>query len=227
MAERSEGPSLTSLKLTVYALRYYFKKILLTEPPYYLPSIKQGKSLPIVLSHSDCKILFTSALNLKHTLLLCTTYSAGLRLSEVVNLRLADLDFDRMTLTVRNGKGQKDRCLPLAKALKKGLLRYQQEYQPRTFLFFGFRGSHTPYSRRSAQSVFKQALGRSGINKSEASIHSLRHSFATHLLENGANIVQIQHLLGHSSIKTTMIYTQLVAQQFKQVKSPFDTLYGQ
>jgi integrase/recombinase XerD len=130
MAESSEGPSLTSLQLTAYALRYYFKKILLNEPPYYFPNIKQGKSLPIVLSQSDCKMLLASALNLKHTLLLCTTYSAGLRLSEVINLKLKDLDFDRMTLTVRKGKGQKDRCLPLAKALKKGLLKYQQEYKP-------------------------------------------------------------------------------------------------
>jgi integrase/recombinase XerD len=107
MAENSEGPSLTSLKLTVYALRYYFKKILLIEPPYYLPNIKQGKSLPIVLSQSDCKMLFGSTLNLKHTLLLCTTYSAGLRHSEVINLKLKDLDFDRMTLTVQKGKGRK------------------------------------------------------------------------------------------------------------------------
>jgi integrase/recombinase XerD len=178
-----------------------------------------------VLSQRECKILFKTPSNLKHRVILSLIYSAGLRISEATALLISDIDFDRKTITVRKGKGNKDRCLPLATALIIGLNKYLIRYQPNSFLFYSYQ-NNLRYSTRSIQQIMSAALQKALINKPGASVHSLRHSFATHLLENGANIVQIQGLMGHNDITTTLIYTKLVNQNLHAVKSPFDTLYG-
>ncbi len=225
LATKSQGPSATTLKQTVYALKYYFKNICKVEHPPVFPNIIQRKSLPVVLSQRECKILFRTPSNLKHRVILSLIYSAGLRISEATSLLISDIDFDRKTIMVRNGKGNKDRCLPLAEVMIVGLNKYLSAYRPKSFLFYSFQTS-VRYSIRSVQKIMSDALQKAQINKPGASVHSLRHSFATHLLENGTNIVQIQGLMGHNDITTTLIYTKLVHQNLHAVKSPLDTLYG-
>jgi site-specific recombinase XerD len=221
----STGSSKAVLKMCVFGLRFYFSKILRTPSHLVFPSIIQRSSLPEVFSRSDCKKLFFVTKNLKHRAILTLTYSAGLRVSEVCNLQLHNIDFDRMTITVRQGKGGKDRCIPLAELMKKGLFQYIDFYNPTNYLFYGMNSKTDPYSVKSIQNILKKAIKLSGIQKPGASVHTLRHSFATHLLENGTNIVKIQQLMGHSNIQTTMIYTRLVNTSFGKVISPLDSLY--
>ncbi|SOE20130.1 Site-specific recombinase XerD [Spirosomataceae bacterium TFI 002] len=223
--QNRSGTSKARLKMCVFGLRFYFNKILRIPSNLVFPSIIQRRSLPVVFSRSDCKKLFFVTKNLKHRAILTLTYSAGLRISEVCKLQLHDIDFDRMTITVRQGKGGKDRCIPLAELMKKGLLRYIDFFHPTSYLFFGMNSKTDQYWVKSIQNILKKAIRLSGIQKPGASVHTLRHSFATHLLENGTNIVKIQQLMGHSNIQTTMIYTRLVNTSFGKVVSPIDSLY--
>ena len=148
-------------------------------------------------------------------------YAAGLRRSELINLRVNDIDSKRMVINVRGAKGKKDRITLLSEKIL-GLLRtYFKQYRPKVWLFEGFAGE--PYSVSSLQKVFMAALRKSGIRK-EASLHTLRHSFATHLLENGTDIRYIQALLGHNSSKTTEIYTHVTTKGFEKIRSPLDNL---
>lgn len=181
--------------------------------------------MPVVFSREDCKKMFFVTKNLKHRIILTLIYSAGLRVSEVIKMLVCDIDMDRMTITVRQSKGNKDRCIPLGEIMKKGLIQYLADYNPTSFLVYSMSGRQKPYSIKSIQNILLKAMLNAGIKKIGASVHTLRHSFATHLLENGANIVKIQQLMGHNDIKTTMIYTQLVNAHFGKVESPLDTLY--
>lgn len=146
-------------------------------------------------------------------------YSAGLRVSEILNLKPADIDSDRMFIHIKNSKGQKDRYVPLSSNLLNMLKNYYRVYEPKVFLFEGQKGGK--YSPVSMNKIVKQALKRSNINKN-ISTHSLRHSYATHLLETGTDIRIIKDLLGHNNITTTMLYTQIADRSILQVKSPFD-----
>jgi len=146
-------------------------------------------------------------------------YSAGLRLSEVIEMKLNDIDSKRMLIKIVQEKGKKDRYVMLSEKLLIILREYYKEYKPKEYLFEGQKGGK--YSARSVQAIFKEALRNSKINK-EASVHTLRHSFATHLLESGTDIRIIQQLLGHSSLKTTQIYTQASSSKISEIKSPLD-----
>ncbi|MEX2594142.1 MAG: tyrosine-type recombinase/integrase [Anditalea sp.] len=160
--------------------------------------------------------------NRKHYCLIALTYAAGLRLNEVIGLKFGDIDSDRMQLKVRGGKGNKDRYTLLPKGLLEKLREYYKYYRPKVYLFEG-QAEGRAYSYRSAQSVFKKVLQESGIKK-QASFHTLRHSFATHLLEQGTNIRAIQELLGHRSLKTTSVYLHVSNFNPSQIKSPLDEL---
>ena len=190
-----------------------------------LPEVIQRYGLPVVLSQAECKRLFVAPSYLKHRIALMLIYSAGLRISEAVKLKISDIDFDRQTIMVRDGKGLKDRCLPLSKVIALGLVKYLAEFKPQNWLFNSNKIGN-PYSRRSIQSVMQQSIAKAQIDKPKASVHSLRHSFATHLLENGVNIVTVQTLMGHSKIETTLVYLQLLSRNTQSVKSPLDSLYG-
>lgn len=159
--------------------------------------------------------------NLKHRTILMTTYSAGLRLSEVVNLKLSDLDYVSKRIRVEQGKGKKDRYTLLAQKLIKLLPEYLEKEKPRFWLFEGQNGEK--YSSRSVQSIVKEAVHREKIKK-KITTKSLRHSFATHLLESGLDLRYIQNLMGHSSSKTTEIYTHITSKAFDQMVSPLDHL---
>jgi integrase/recombinase XerD len=186
----------------------------------YYPKRKESK-LPIVLSPQEVKRILEVTTNIKHKAILSTIYGCGLRLGEVINLTARDIDSTRMLLIVRAGKGKKDREVMLSPKLLELLREYYKEYRPKEFLFEGqYCGK---YTARSVQSVLSQALSKAKIAK-KATVHTLRHSFATHLLESGTNIRFIQELLGHSNIKTTTLYTHVSSVATSKIPSPLDAL---
>ena len=180
---------------------------------------KNAKTLPNVLSKEETFRLIDLTTNLKHKTLLALIYSSGLRISEAINMKITDIDRQRMLIHVKNAKGKKDRYTLLSTKVLGLLKEYYAIYKPKTFLFEGQYGEQ--YSSRSAQAVLQQSAKKAGITK-QISLHTLRHSFATHLLENGTDLRYIQDLLGHSSPKTTMIYTHVSSTSLKNIINPFD-----
>ncbi len=182
---------------------------------------KKVKQLPAVLSFEEIKAIFNNLTNLKHKTLLSLLYSGGLRIGEALNLKIEDIDSNRMLIHIKQAKGKKDRYTLLSSTFLKLLREYYLAYKPKIFLFEGQNGNK--YSNASAQAVLKKALRKTKINK-RVTLHTLRHSFATHLLENGTDIRYIQELLGHNSPKTTMIYTHVTNTSLNNIKNPFDEL---
>ena len=204
------------------AIKLFFSK----EFGLYLPIEKIERPrrehlLPNVLSSEEVKKILSSCINLKHRAMLSLIYSAGLRRSELINLKLTDIDSSRMTLHIRQSKGKKDRVLPLSVKILDLLREYFKAYKPKEYLFEGQTGGM--YGKRSIQLVFNNALKKSGIKK-QASLHTLRHSNATHLLEAGTDLRYIQELLGHKSSKTTEIYTHVSQTKLQNIRNPFDDL---
>lgn len=183
------------------------------------------KRIPVVFSKEEIERLLNVTKNLKHKSIFCVTYSAGLRKSEVLNLRIGDIDSDRMQILIRSGKGKKSRYSLLGKRTLDILRQYYQKYKPHDYLFPGQIHSK-PLSERTVEVVFKQAMKRAKITK-PGYFHCLRHSFATHLLEQGANLKAIQQLLGHKSLKTTSIYLHVAVCDVMMVKSPIDIAVSQ
>lgn len=194
---------------TYYALKFFFEKVIkkamIMEP---VPRARFArKRLPQVLSRDEVKALLNSVSNLKHKSILLTIYSGGLRVSEASRLRVSDIDSKRMLIRVNQGKGRKDRYTILSNANLKYLRAYYKAYRPETWLFNGWI-KEKPIGIRTIQQVFYKAKEKAGIKKN-VSVHSLRHSFATHLIESGMDIHQVQKFLGHSSIMTTTVYLHL------------------
>ena len=182
---------------------------------------KAPNILPKVLSKEEVKRLLECVENSKHKLILKLAYGAGLRVSEIIKLKLENVDLNRNQMFISGAKGKKDRYVNFPKSLLQDYQNYLESYQPKLFLFEGQFGGQ--YTVRSAQSVFKSAMKRAKINKS-VGIHGLRHSFATHLLEAGTDMVFIQKLLGHKDVKTTEIYAKVSAKTISKVQSPLDEL---
>ena len=160
--------------------------------------------------------------NIKHKTILVTAYSAGLRVSEVISLKITDIDSDRIKIAIRGAKGKKDRMATLSLYALQLLREYVTLYKPKSYLFEG-QYKETHYSSRSAQTIFNNAI--TGLNLPESiSFHSLRHSYATHLLENGTDIKYIQDLLGHNDIKTTLRYTHVSIKALAKIESPLDKI---
>jgi site-specific recombinase XerD len=187
-----------------------------------IPYQKTGRRLPVVLSCEEVTKLFQAVDNLKHRTMLMTAYAAGLRVSEVTHLQLSDVDGQRMTLRVEQGKGRQDRYVMLSHKLLGVLREYWRSYRTRHWLFEGQKPQE-PLSRSAVQKVFKKARLKAGISK-KVSVHGLRHSFATHLLESGVNIRKIQLLLGHRSLQSTQIYTHVARDYLEDTPSPLDIL---
>ena len=187
-----------------------------------LPRPRSESKLPCVFSTQEVEILLECIKNLKHKTLLMTIYSAGLRIGEACRLKLSDIDSGRMRILVRNAKGHKDREVILAKKLLISLRQYFRSYRPEVYLFNG-RTPGQPITLSTAQKAFKKALRISKIHKN-ASSHTLRHSYATHLMDKGIDIRIIQSLMGHKSMKTTMRYCHLTKSKYADVKSPLDEL---
>lgn len=219
-----EGLSESYFKQTVFGMRFWFRLFGKDEQALKLPVIKKEKKLPEVLSKEECRELFKAPRTLKHRFLLAFAYSAGLRMNELRMLKISDVDCDRMQVRVRQGKGRKDRCVILSRFIKERLPNYLNELKPQTYLFEG-QTPGEPMGERSIQYIIGEALSKTEIRK-RVSMHTLRHSFATHLLEDGVDIYTIQHLLGHAHLRTTVIYLHIAQVMPKTGKSPLDTLYG-
>jgi site-specific recombinase XerD len=211
-------------KQTVYGLRYWFRLFGLEDHALKMPVIKKAETLPVVLSKEECRELFKAPGLLKHRFLLALTYSAGLRMNEVRLLQIADIDLDRKQIHVRQGKGKKDRYVVLSDLIAAKFHSYLDAVRPAVYLFEG-ETPGTPMGERTIQYAMKGALQKTNIKK-DVSMHTLRHSFATHLLEDGVDLHSIQRLLGHSRIQTTLVYIHVAQIKTKLAHSPLDTLYN-
>ena len=220
-------PSASFFKHTVYGLRAVYRLKGLDDKRISLPSIERSKKLPVVLSQSEIKILLKAPKLLKHRLLVSLLYDCGLRCFELRNIELRDLDFDRKMLHIRQGKGRKDRYVTLGNLLIKGLQNYISIEKPRYWLFNGNnrQGDPCKLSQHGVYWVVSEAGKKSGINKS-ITAHTLRHSYATHLLEMGLDIVSLKEALGHSCIETTMVYLHISQLGRQRTFSPLDKLYN-
>ena len=206
-----------------HGLRFFYQ-VTLDRPAtqFYLPCAKEPSKLPQILSHEELVRLFTVTTNRKHRALLMTTYAAGLRASEVTRLRVSDIDSARMCIRVEQGKGRKDRYVPLSPRLLVQLREYWREQRPPHWLFPGSRIDH-PISRDGAWHIYVTARDRAGITKA-GGLHLLRHCFATHLLEAGTELVVIQRLMGHASIRSTLRYLHLAQEHTAATTSPLELL---
>jgi site-specific recombinase XerD len=206
----------------INAIKFYYEKVKKgSRKVYALERPLKETKLPMVLSEEDVIAILRAVDNIKHKTMLWLIYAAGLRRSELINLRINDVDSKRMVVNIRGSKGKKDRITLLSEKVLVLLRAYFREYRPKVWLFEGSQGN--PYSATSLQKVFALALKRSGVQK-DATLHTLRHSFATHLLERGTDLRYIQSLLGHSSSKTTEIYTHITTKGFEKIRSPLDDL---
>jgi site-specific recombinase XerD len=206
----------------VSAIKFFYEGVLKRPKEYYdLPRAKKPEQLPAVFAEEEIKKLITATENLKHRSMLCLAYAGGLRVSEVINLKIADIDSKRMVIILRQAKGKKDRQVMLSEKLLLLLREYFKVYKPDVWLFEGQAGGQ--YSSRSVQEVIQQAKEKAGIKK-KGSIHALRHSFATHLFEAGTDLISIKELLGHTSLRTTMVYTHVSKKQLAKIQSPLDKL---
>jgi len=210
----------------INALKFYYEQVLGREKFFWeIPRPKKHLILPKVLGEEELRRLFAAANNLKHKAILFAAYSAGLRVSEVINLRLQDIDRERKQLFVYCSKGKKDRYVALSPLLLDILESYYKMWQPKptNYLFEGDEPGR-PYSIRSAQIIFHNAKQKAGINKT-ISFHGLRHSFATHMLEKGVDVKYIKEILGHFNIKTTERYLHIKRETLVNIVSPLDALY--
>jgi len=214
--------SLSSMKQVIGAIRYFYLKVLNENPPESLKiNLRKPIYLPVVLSFKEVNKIINSTENLKHKTILLLIYSAGLRLGELLRLRIEDIDSQAMRIHIKQGKGKKDRYIMLSENVLQLLRDYYKVYKPKEFIFEGQKGGI--YSPKSVQNVFKASLQKAGIKK-KATVHSLRHSFATHLLDDGTDIRYIQELLGHKRLETTQIYTHVSSYSINKIKSPADKL---
>jgi len=227
LKKKHKTPSDSFFKHTVYGLRYLYRIYGRTESRVILPSIERPRKLPVVLSRQEVRRLLGAPRLLKHRLILALLYGCGLRNFELCKLRLTDLDLDRQVLHVREGKGRKDRYVPLCPLLVRGIVRYLEAEHPVAYLFNGKNsaGDYSALTPRGVQWALREARRLSGIKK-QVTAHILRHTYATHLLEMGTDIVTLKELLGHVSVLTTMEYLHVAQWSRKPPFSPLEKLYG-
>lgn len=214
----------SSVNIACSAFEFFYRVTMKRrETEFCLPRPKVPSKLPQILSREEVAALFEKTTNLKHRAFLMTTYAAGLRLSEACHLKVSDIDSDRMTIRVEQGKGAKDRYMPLSPRLLGELRRYWTAYRPALWLFPGTRDPQGPLLPKAAQRIFHAAMDRAGITK-RCGIHGLRHAFATHCLEGGVDVHTIQRLLGHGSLGTTARYFHLAQKHLSGTASPLELL---
>src|SRR5690554_1073736 len=216
------GYGYSMMKQLLASVKFLYNEVL-KEPIDFDFNIKMKKpsTIPVVLSIEEVQRLFNSFTNLKHKAIFTLCYSAGLRLSEILNIKISDIDSDRMQIRIEQAKGKKDRYSILSPKVLDLLRSYVSEYRPEVYLFEGQNGGK--YSSSSVQQLMRAHRKKANINK-KATPHTLRHSFATHLLDNGTDIRFIQELLGHKHISTTQIYTHVSSRTLKDIKSPIENL---
>ena len=235
LQQQHDTPSESYFKHTVYGLRFLFRLEGLDDKRVALPCIERQEKLPVVLSREEMKRLLKAPGLLKHRILIGLLYDSGLRCLEVRTLQIKDIDLNRRMIHVRQSKGKKDRYVSIGKILADGIKKYLQAERPVNWLFNGKGDAaiegrkggdfDSRYSQRGVQWAVKEAVRQAGIKK-DVSVHTLRHTYATHLLEDGMDIMSIQKLLGHESIETTMIYLHVAKPSERPPMSPLDRLYG-
>lgn len=208
-----------TINLYLNAIKFFYREVLKIPQKINLKFAKRSKKLPIILSREEIRNIIGSIKNPKHKLIISLAYGAGLRISEVVNLKAKNVNLEELTIHIKNAKGKKDRITIFPEKIKNDLQNLIAGKNPNNYLFESERGGKL--TERTAQKVFETALRKAGIKK-DATFHSLRHSFATHLLENGVDIRYVQELLGHQNIRTTQIYTKVTNPKLKNIKSPLE-----
>lgn len=205
--------------LFLNAIKFYYRHVVRSANTLAIRMARKNNRLPVVLSKSEVASIFASTQNHKHRLLLSLAYGAGLRVSEVVNLRVGDLALNELTIHIKQAKGRKDRITVFPKSLTDAIRNLIAGKGTQDFVFQSEQGGNL--TTRTAQKIFDHCLQKSGVKK-EATFHSLRHSFATHLLENGVDVRYVQELLGHQNIRTTQLYTHITNPGLKKIRSPLE-----
>jgi site-specific recombinase XerD len=221
LAEKKQFATST-INQAINALKFYYGTMLKKKFMYEVKRPRKDKKLPVVLSKEEVAKIFSVVDNIKHKAILMLVYSSGLRVGEVIKLKPADIDSKRMLIHVRGAKGRKDRYTILSETAIDVLRKYWREYKPQKWLFEGARKDRH-VSPRTVQHILEHACASANIRK-DISVHTLRHSFATHLLESGVDLRYIQELLGHAHSKTTEIYTHVSTKSIEKIKSPLDGL---
>ena len=216
-----KGLSEASINLAINAIKFYYTQVYRRKFFYDIKRPKTSKRLPVVLSKKEIKKILDSIHNKKHKLIISLSYAIGLRVSEVINMKVKDIDIDNKIIYIRQSKGKKDRINIIPQILYSDLNEIFNRRGMNEYIFVN--QNKEKLSERTAQKIFTNALIKVGINK-EATFHSLRHSFATHLLEQGVNIRYIQELLGHQRLETTQIYTKVSTKKFNNIGSPLDSI---
>lgn len=215
--KQNKNYSPQTVNLYLNSIKFFYRDVLKNPIKINLKFAKRTKKLPIVLSRDEIQNILKQIKNQKHKLLVALTYGAGLRISEVINLKIEDMDLNELTIHLKKAKSKKDRITILPEKIKKELENFLIGKESNCYIFESERGGKL--SERTAQKVFERALKMARIKK-PATFHSLRHSFATHLLENGVDIRYVQELLGHQNIRTTQIYTKVTNPKLKNIRSP-------
>ncbi len=206
-----------TINLYLNAIKFFYREVLKIPRKINLKFAKRNKKLPIVLSRKEIKDIIDIIKNPKHKLIISLAYGAGLRVSEVVNLKIKDVNLEELTIHLKNTKGKKDRITIFPEKIKNNIKNFTARKNSNNYLFESKQGEKL--TERTPQKILKNALRKADIKK-DATFHSLRHSFATHLLENGVDIRYVQKLLGHQNIRTTQRYTQVTNPKLKDIKSP-------
>jgi len=217
LSKQTKEYSSQTINVYLNAIKYFYHDIIRSHESFNIKFAKRNKALPVVLSRQEIQNLLATVKNAKHYLLLSLSYGAGLRVSEVINIKVRDLNLAELTIHLKEAKGKKDRITLVPEKLVDSLRNLIAGKAGDDYVFESERGGKL--TERTAQIVFEKALKSAGIKK-EATFHSLRHSFATHLLENGTDIRYVQELLGHANIRTTQIYTHVTNPALKNIKSP-------
>jgi site-specific recombinase XerD len=220
--EKKRDYSASSINLAISAIKFFYKSVLKSDIVKEQHRPRHDRRLPIVLSKDEVMKILNTEKNLKHRFLLTLVYSSGLRVSEVVKLKKEHIDISRKVIYIKRAKGRKDRCTLLSEKAARLFAEYSKISDIQNWIFPGQTATR-PLTIRSAQKIFEKAVFQANIHK-EVSIHSLRHTFATHLLENGTDIRYIQGLLGHSSLRTTERYTHIAKGSILNIISPLDTI---
>ncbi|MBU4339016.1 tyrosine-type recombinase/integrase [Patescibacteria group bacterium] len=219
LQKQDKGQAPQTINLHLNAIKYFYREVFKSNAVIGLKFAKTSKKLPVVLSRSEIEKIINSIENRKHKLLISLSYGAGLRVSEAINLKIKDINLEELTIHLKNAKGNRDRITIFPEKVKIDLREIFALRDRNDYVFASERGGKL--TERTAQKIFENALKKSEVSK-DATFHSLRHSFATHLLENGVDVRYVQELLGHQNIRTTQLYTKVTNPSIKKIKSPLE-----
>lgn len=217
LEKQKKGLSSQTVNIYLQAIKYFYREICKSKNDIDIKFAKTASKLPVVLSRTEIEKVISKIRNQKHKMIIATAYGCGLRVSEATNLKIKDIDLDELVVHIKCAKGSKDRITIFPERLKNDIMNLTAGKNKNDYLFASQMSGKL--TERTAQKVFENALKKAGIQK-DATFHSLRHSFATHLLENGVDVRYVQELLGHQNIRTTQIYTKVTNPMIKNIKSP-------